>query len=64
MKILIIGLNIVLIILFCADLFLWLTAFASGHAIPSKTYWSFLLSSLFLILAIVGLNFWSRKKSN
>jgi len=64
MKILVTGLNILLIIAFCTDLFIWLTAYASGHTIPSKTYWSFFLSSLFLILAIVLLNFWGRKKKN
>ncbi|MCW3111172.1 MAG: hypothetical protein JWQ09_5678 [Segetibacter sp.] len=63
MRILSVVLKVVIIIALCADLFLWLAAHASGHNIPSKTDWSFGLSSLLLIVLLVLIRiFLDRKK--
>jgi len=53
MRILSIVLKVVIITALCADLFLWLAAHASGHNIPSKTDWSFGLTSLLLIALLI-----------
>jgi len=63
MRILGIVLKVVIIIALCANLFFWLAAHASGHKIPSKTDWSFGLSSLlFVVLLIVIRIFLDHKK--
>jgi|GEM_PF-3916813 len=53
MRILSIVLKVVIVIALCADLFFWLAAHASGHNIPSKTDWSFGLTSLLLIALLI-----------
>ena len=62
MRVLIVVLKGLVIIALCADLFLWLAAHASGHKIPSKTDWSFGITSILLLLVLLVLIFISRKK--
>jgi hypothetical protein len=46
---------IVAILLFCANLFFWLIAHASGHNIPLKTDVIFAATSLMLLVMIIFL---------
>ena len=62
MRVLIVGLKILVIIALCADLFFWLAAHASVHKIPSKTDWSFGVTSILLLLVLLVLFFIRRKK--
>jgi len=64
LKVLIIVLKVLVIIALCADLLLWLAAHASGHKIPSKTDWSFGITSALLLMLLLILILISRKKYN
>jgi len=64
MKVLIVVLKVLVIIALCADLFFWLVAHASGHKIPSKTDWSFGITSILLLLVLLVLLFIGRRKQN
>ena len=53
MKTVIILVGIVATLALFYIIFMWLLAMASGHNIPSKTNWTFGLSSLFFIVIIL-----------
>jgi uncharacterized membrane protein YphA (DoxX/SURF4 family) len=53
--------KILVIILLILNVFFWLLAHGSGHKIPSKTDWSFGISSLILLGLAFLLNFTLRK---
>lgn len=57
MKTIVLISKIVLFSLLCIDLFLWAAAHASGHKLPSKTQWSFALSSFILTALLILVNF-------
>lgn len=54
--------KMILIILLILDVFFWLLAHASGHKIPSKTDWSFGISSLILLILVYLINSIIKKK--
>jgi|SoiMethySBSTD1v2_1073268.scaffolds.fasta_scaffold295280_3 hypothetical protein len=62
MKVLIVVLKGLVIIALCADLLLWLAVHGSGHKIPSKTDWSFGITSILLLIVLLVLFFIRRKK--
>jgi hypothetical protein len=62
MRVWIVVLKALVIIALCADLFFWLAAHASGHKIPSKTDWSFGITSILLLILLLALFFVNRKK--
>ena len=53
--------KILVIFLLTLNLFFWLLAHASGHKIPSKTDWSFGISSTILLGLSFLLNFTLKK---
>ena len=62
MRVLIVVLKVLVIIALCADLLLWLAVHGSGHKIPSKTDWSFGITSILLLIVLLVLFFIRPKK--
>lgn len=56
------ALNFILIVALIVTLFFVLIAYAGGHKIPVKTYWSFGLISLVIVLALLFINFVGRRR--
>ena len=64
MKGLMIFLKIVLTILFIFTIIFWLMALASSHNVPAKTYVSLALTGLLLLVLLILIVYWDRKKIN
>jgi hypothetical protein len=51
-------------ILLVGQLFLWLMAIGSGHKIPQKTTDVFLRNIIILVVVLMGLLLWKRRKKS
>jgi hypothetical protein len=53
---------IIVSVLFVGNTFVWLVAQGSGHHIPAKTQWFFGTASFLLMIALIYLVFWKRRR--